>query len=104
MNNKLFTKPTGFGQITDGTVARCPEREAIVYKDWRITYGEMGKLINQTAHYLRSLGLTKGSRLSVISRTAPNAFSSRSLRLSSASSPSGLTGACRPRKWNISLT
>ena len=71
MNNKLFTKPTGFGQITDGTVARCPEREAIVYKDWRITYGEMGKLINQTAHYLRSLGLTKGSRLSVISRNCP---------------------------------
>ena len=71
MNNKLFTKPTGFGQITDGTVARCPEREAIVYKDWRITYGEMGTLINQTAHYLRSLGLTKGSRLSVISRNCP---------------------------------
>ena len=71
MNNKLFTKPTGFGQIIDGTVARCPEREAIVYKDWRITYGEMGKLINQTARYLRSLGLAKGSRLSVISRNCP---------------------------------
>lgn len=71
MNNKLFTKPTGFGQIIDGTVARSPEREAIVYKGWRITYGEMGKLINQTAHYLRSLGLAKGSRLSVISRNCP---------------------------------
>ena len=53
MNSKFFTKPTGFGQIIDGSVARCPEREAIVYKDWRISYGEMGALINQTAHYLR---------------------------------------------------
>ena len=71
MNSKFFTKPTGFGQIIDGSVARCPEREAIVYKDWRISYGEMGALINQTAHYLRSLGLSKGSTLSVISRNCP---------------------------------
>lgn len=71
MNNKIFNKPTGFGQIIDGTVTRCPDREAIVYKDWRITYGEMGALINQTARYLQSLGLSKGSRLSVITRNCP---------------------------------
>lgn len=69
--NHIFTKNTGFGQIIDGSIARCPEREAIVYKDWRITYGEMGALVNQTARYLISLGLAKGDRISVISRNCP---------------------------------
>ena len=73
-NKKIFSKPTGFGQIIDDTVARCPEREAIVYKDWRITYGEMGSLINQTARYLSSLGLSKGSRISVITRNCPESL------------------------------
>lgn len=70
-NNHIFSKATGFGQIADSTIARCPEREAIVYKDWRITYGEMGSLINRTVRYLQAEGLKKGDRISVISRNCP---------------------------------
>ena len=38
-NISRFQKTTGVGQILDESFARCPEREAIVYEDWRLTYG-----------------------------------------------------------------
>ena len=70
-NLSRFQKNTGVGQILDESLSRCPEREAIVFGNWRITYAELGALINQTAHYLRSLGVRKGDSVAVISRNCP---------------------------------
>ena len=53
-NISRFQKTTGVGQILDESFARCPEREAIVFGDWRITYRELQALIYRTAHCLRS--------------------------------------------------
>ena len=74
MNNKLFTKPTGFGQIIDGTVARCPEREAIVYKGWRITYGEMVSSSTRLRTICARSVLQRAADCPSFRETAPNAF------------------------------
>jgi Acyl-CoA synthetases (AMP-forming)/AMP-acid ligases II len=65
-----FQKTTGVGQILDESFARCPEREAIVFGDWRITYRELPALIYRTAHCLRSLGIAPGERVA-FSRALP---------------------------------
>ncbi len=70
-NVSRFQKATGVGQILDDSFARCPEREAIVFGGWRITYREMQSLIFKTAHYLRSLGIVCGDRVAIISRNCP---------------------------------
>ena len=70
-NISRFQKTTGVGQILDESFARCPEREAIVYEDWRLTYGDLERYIHQTAHYLRHLGVRKGSRVAILSRNCP---------------------------------
>ena len=70
-NISRFQKTTGVGQILDESFARCPEREAIVFGDWRITYRELQALIYRTAHCLRSLGIAPGDRVAIISRNCP---------------------------------
>lgn len=62
---------SSFGELMEDAFSRCPEREAIIYEDWRITYGELSGYINRTAHYLRRLGVQKGSRVAIISRNCP---------------------------------
>lgn len=47
-NISRFQKTTGVGQILDESFARRPEREAIVFGDWRITYRELQALIYRT--------------------------------------------------------
>ena len=56
-----LSRCSSFGALMDDAFARCPEREAIVYEDWRLTYGDLERYIHQTAHYLRHLGVRKGS-------------------------------------------
>lgn len=58
-----LSRCSSFGALMDDAFARCPEREAIVYEDWRLTYGDLERYIHQTAHYLRHLGVRKGSRV-----------------------------------------
>ena len=67
----MYEHDLGFGQVIDDPIKRCPEREAIVFENWRITYGEFGKLVNQTEHYFQSVGLVKCDAISVISRNCP---------------------------------
>lgn len=62
---------SSFGALMDDAIARCPDREAVIYEDWRLTYGELGRYIHQTAHYLQRLGVQKGSRVAIISRNCP---------------------------------
>ena len=64
-------KPAFIRALMDDAFARCPEREAIVYEDWRLTYGDLERYIHQTAHYLRHLGVRKGSRVAILSRNCP---------------------------------
>ena len=52
-----LSRCSSFGALMDDAFARCPEREAIVYEDWRLTYGDLERYIHQTAHYLRHLGV-----------------------------------------------
>lgn len=70
-NISRFRKNTGVGQMLDESFARCPKREAIVYEDWRITYGELQELVYKTANYLKSIGVGKGDPVAVISRNCP---------------------------------
>ena len=71
MERTKFSKKTGFGQIFDTTFQRCPDREAIVYGNWRISYRQLERLIYQTAHFLEAQGLRKGDRAAIISRNCP---------------------------------
>lgn len=36
-----LSRCSSFGALMDDAFARCPEREAIVYEDWRLTYGDL---------------------------------------------------------------
>lgn len=71
MDFEAFDRYTCFGQIVDDPIGRCPDREAIIFGDWRITYGQFGRMICQTAHYLESLGIKKGDPVAIISRNCP---------------------------------
>ncbi len=68
---RKLSRCSSFGELIDDAVSRCPEREAVIYGDRRISYGELGSLINRTAHYLRRLGVGRGSRVAIISRNCP---------------------------------
>lgn len=71
MDFETFDRYTCFGEIVDDPAERCPEREAILFGDWRITYGALGRMIRQTAHYLEGLGVRKGDCVAIISRNCP---------------------------------
>ncbi len=71
MKEQRFQKNTGVGQILDESFTRCPEREAIIFGEWRITYRELESLIYRTARYLRGLGVKKGDCVAIISRNCP---------------------------------
>ena len=60
-----------FGELIDEPVARCPEREALIFEGWRISYGELGSLISKMAHFLEASGVGPGSRVAIISRNCP---------------------------------
>lgn len=40
MDFETFDRYTCFGAIVDDPIVRCPEREAIIFGDWRVTYGQ----------------------------------------------------------------
>lgn len=68
MQRPSFHKNTGIVQILDDTVSKFPEREALVFKNWRLTYKELYSLINKTARYLMSLGIKKGDHISFVAK------------------------------------
>lgn len=68
---KKYVKSTGFSQILDEAISTRPDSEAIVFGDQRLTYGELGKLINKTSHMLLSKGIGKGTPVAIISRNTP---------------------------------
>ncbi|MFQ9556231.1 MAG: hypothetical protein ACLR1P_09945 [Oscillospiraceae bacterium] len=59
-NISRFQKRPASVRSSTRALHRRPEREAIVFGDWRITYRELQALIYRTAHRLRSLGIAPG--------------------------------------------
>jgi len=68
---KRFCQNSGIGQVIDHSIAAWPEQEAIVFHDWRITYGELGNLVSQTGRRLLAWGMKRGDTAAIISRNCP---------------------------------
>ena len=46
--------------------ARCfPQKKALVYRDWSTTYERLNGMVDQTALYLKRLGVKKGERVAI---------------------------------------
>ena len=61
------------GQILDQTVAKFPDNPAIVYvdRDFRLTYKEFSKVVDETAKGLMALGIQKGEKVAVWATNIP---------------------------------
>jgi fatty-acyl-CoA synthase len=61
------------GQILDRTVAVHGERDAIVYvdRDFRLTYSEFARVVDQLAKGLMALGVKKGTKVAVWATNIP---------------------------------
>lgn len=66
-----FQKGAGLGQIIDNSFRSFPDREAIVFGNWRLRYSELESLIYKTARFLMGLGVKKGDSVAIISRNCP---------------------------------
>lgn len=55
-----------FGQMLEETVARNPDRAAIIYQDRRYTYREFQAAVNSFARALINLGLTREDKLGLL--------------------------------------
>jgi len=49
----------------------CPDKKALIFGDRSYTYAEMHRIIEKTAGYLASLGVTKGDRVSIYMANRP---------------------------------
>ena len=61
------------GQILDRTVERFPDNPAIVYvdRDFRLTYKEFSRVVDETAKGLMALGVKKGEKVAVWATNIP---------------------------------
>jgi fatty-acyl-CoA synthase len=61
------------GQILDQTVAKYPDNPAIVYvdRDFRLTYSEFSKVVDETAKGLMALGVQKGEKVAIWATNIP---------------------------------
>jgi long-chain acyl-CoA synthetase len=49
----------------------CPDKKALIFGDTSYTYAEMHRIIEKTAGYLASLGVSKGDRISIYMANRP---------------------------------
>lgn len=61
------------GQILDRTVEKYPDNPAIVYvdRDFRLTYKEFSRVVDETAKGLMALGVQKGEKVAVWATNIP---------------------------------
>ena len=61
------------GQILDRTVAAHPDRDALVYvdRDFRLTYGEFARVVDQLARGLMAMGVEKGEKVAIWATNIP---------------------------------
>ncbi|MFC1822905.1 AMP-binding protein [Thermodesulfobacteriota bacterium] len=58
-------------QVLDETAAQFPDKEAIVYKDRRITYGELRENVVKLAKSLQKLGIKKEDKVAIMMTNCP---------------------------------
>jgi len=61
------------GQMLDEAIAQYPDNEAVVYVDrnFRLTYREFGKLVDDVAKGLMALGVQKGEKVAIWASNVP---------------------------------
>ena len=61
------------GQLLDEAIEKWPDNEAVVYVDrnFRLTYKEFGKLVDELAQGLMALGVKKGEKVAVWATNVP---------------------------------
>ncbi len=60
----MASSPTAsIAEVLDATLADDPDREALVSRGRRLSYGELDRLANQAAHALESFGVRSGDRV-----------------------------------------
>lgn len=59
-------RPRNLAEMLGDIVAAFPEREAVVVEDRRVTYRELGELVERTAAGLTDLGLVRGDRVALL--------------------------------------
>lgn len=62
------------GQILDQTVAKFPDNDAIVYvdRDYRLTYREFSRAVDEMAKGLMALGIQKGEKVAIWATNIPH--------------------------------
>ncbi len=61
------------GRLLDRAIEKYPDKEAIVYvdRDFRLTYGEFGRLVDQLAKGLMALGIKTGEKVALWANNVP---------------------------------
>ena len=61
------------GQILDEAIAKHPDNDAVIYadRDFRLTYRQFGKVVDQVAKGLMALGVGKGEKVAVWATNVP---------------------------------
>ncbi|MFI3270721.1 MAG: AMP-binding protein [Pseudomonadota bacterium] len=61
------------GQILDDTVARFPDNDAVVYvdRDYRLTYTQFAKVVDELAIGLMALGVQRGEKVAIWATNVP---------------------------------
>ena len=68
-----FLKYT-FGQMLDALAREVPDKEALVFREQRITYSQLRDRVRQMAMALQRLGFRKGDRVGVLFPNCPEFF------------------------------
>jgi amino acid adenylation domain-containing protein len=63
--NTDFPQDTSIQALFELQVKQKPEALAVVFEDQQLTYGQLNERANQLAHYLRTLGVKRGSLVAV---------------------------------------
>ena len=73
MNTEHGLSDLTLGQILDRTAAKFPDQPALVYVDrnFRLTYREFNRMVDETAKGLMALGIQKGEKVGVWATNIP---------------------------------
>jgi len=71
MNQDL--KSLTLGQILDESIRLYPDNDAVVYvdRDYRLSYREFGKVVDELAKGLMALGVNKGDKVAIWATNIP---------------------------------
>jgi len=61
-----------FPTLIDWACKRFPENEAIVFKERRLTYSQLGKLVNDFSKALLDIGVEKDTKIAIWMPNHPN--------------------------------